>query len=650
MIAQHRTVVRYAILFMLLFISQSISAGALLEKQRNLYAEIEQVLKQGQRTLFVKHQKSLRNYPLYPYLLYLDMTKRFAYLKSDTIVEFLNRYDATPIADKLRDKWLKYLATQNDRRLFAQHYQDGQYSTNNALACFYAHSLLHTQRIDELRDLTRQLWLVGFSQPPECDAIFRWGKQTAVINQDLIWQRILLVVKSNNLKLADHLAKQLSNNTRTWYTLLKQSHYHPFKTLGKIADYQKHSPFLHEILLHSLSQAQGRDLNKTHAIWQNLKSRFKPYTAVYEKAAEKLGIAACRQLQPKIGLYYLLSITNLDQDLYYWRIRCALRLQKWKIVLANIDALDEDHINSKWLYWKARAFAQLGNTKGATAIWKSIASEASYYGYLAADWVGQAYALSTKLPTINRQHAKEIEDLPSMKRIYEFFKMARIFDARRELLYLLPQMNENERLAIALLCRQWGWATGAIDTLSIPKFWHQELELRFPMKYHDIVAQQAGQTDLSAHWIYAVIRRESAFIKDAKSPAGALGLMQLMPKTASRTAKRLGLNYASTWSLLQPKLNIQLGSHYLKYMYRLNDHNWILALASYNAGHHRVKQWKRDAAVANADIWIETIPFTETRRYVRAVLFYAVVYYYKLHHKTIHLSTLTRPINTSGSN
>ena len=635
-----------AVLGMLMLACHDVFANQLLQKQRDLYIKAEQTLKQDQGGFFLQRRELLSDYPLYPYLLYLDMARQIAYVKTETIVDFLQSYDGTPVADKLRYKWLKHLAVRNNWQLFAQHYRTSQYHTNKELACFYAQSLLQSGRLNELRAVAKQLWLVNFSQPSECDAVFLWGRQVQVIDQDLIWQRILLVVRGDRLKLADYLAEQLDADTRKWYALLKQAHYHPFKALAEIKRHPKHSPFLHQVLLYNLWRARNQDLNKTHALWKGMEQSFRPYSDVYEQARKDLGIAACWQLEPEMGLYYLSSLdaTVADQKFYYWRIRCALRLQKWQTVLETIAALDEkDQTSSRWLYWQARALERLGRDEEAMATWRRGASEASYYGYLAADRIGAPYTLSTALPEVGRATLNKVRDLDAMKRIYEFYRMGRIFDARREMLYLLPAMGKDERLGIALLCRQWGWATCAIQVLGDPMFWHKELELRFPMPYRELVDAQARWANLPAHWIYAVMRRESAFIEDIKSPAGALGLMQLMPATARRVAQQTKLSYASNQSLLQPKLNLRLGSTYLRRMYFVNDQDWAAALASYNAGPHRVKKWKSQSPVYDVDIWIETIPFTETRRYVRAVLFYAVVYYHKLHNKAIRLETLSNP-------
>ncbi len=630
---------------MLMLACHGVFANQLLQKQRTLYLKAEQTLKQGHGAFFSQQRDLLSDYPLYPYLLYLDMARRIASVETKTIVDFLNFYDGTPVADKLRYKWLKHLVTRNNWQLFAQHYRAGRYYSDKELACFYAQSLLRSNRFNELRALAKQLWLVNFSQPSECDAVFLWGRQTRAIDQDLIWQRILLVVKGGRLSLADYLAKQLDADTRKWYALLKQAHSHPFKALAEIESHSKHSPFLHQVLLYSLWRTRNEDLHRTHALWKGMERSFRPYSDVYEHARKDLGISACWQLEPEIGLYYLssLDVAAADENFYHWRIRCALRLQKWKTVLETIEALDEpNRTSSRWLYWKARALERLGRDEEAMATWRRGASEASYYGYLAADRIGAPYALSTVLPEVERATLNKVKDSDTMKRVYEFYDMDRIFDARREMLYLLPTMSKDERLGIALLCRQWGWATCAIEALSDPMFWHKELELRFPMPYGDLVAAQARQADLPAHWIYAVMRRESAFIEDIKSSAGALGLMQLMPATARRVAQGAKLSYASNRSLLQPTLNMRLGSTYLRQMYLVNDRNWAAALASYNAGPHRVKKWKSQSPVYDADIWIETIPFVETRRYVRAVLFYTVVYYYKLHHKAIRLKTLVQ--------
>ena len=635
---------------MLVLACHGVFANQLLQKQRALYIKAEQTLKQGQGAFFSQQRELLSDYPLYPYLLYLNMARRIAYVKTENIVDFLEFYDGTPVADKLRYKWLRHLAARNNWQLFAQHYRTSPYYRDKELACFYAQSLLQSGRFNELRAKAKQLWLVNFSQPPECDSVFLWGRQTQTINQDLIWQRILLVVKAGRLKLADYLAKQLDAGARKWYALLEQAHYHPFKALAEIESLPKHSPFLHQVLLYSLWRARNKDLQRTHALWQGMEQSFRPYSNVHEQARKDLGVAACWQLEPKIGLYYLspLNATVADENFYYWRIRCALRLQKWQTVLETIEALSEkDRTSSRWLYWKARALERLGRDEEAMATWKRGASEASYYGYLAADRIGAPYALSTVLPKVERATLNKVRDSDAMKRVYEFYDMDRIFDARREMFYLLPTMDKDESLGIALLCRQWGWATCAIDALGDPMFWHKELELRFPMPYSELVNAQARRANLPAYWIYAVMRRESAFIEDIRSPAGALGLMQLMPATARSVARKIKLSYASNRSLLRPKLNLRLGSTYLKQMYVVNDRDWAAALASYNAGPHRVKKWKSQAPVYNADIWIETIPFAETRRYVRAVLFYAVVYYHKLHHKAVRLKTLI-PNRTAG--
>ncbi len=628
---------------MLMLACHGAFANQLLQKQRDLYIRAEQTLKQGQGTFFSQQRELLSDYPLYPYLLYLDMARRIAYVKTETIVDFLKFYDGTPVADRLRHKWLKHLAVRNDWQLFAQYYRTSPYYADKELACSYAQSLLQSGRLNELRTLVKQLWLVNFSQPSECDAVFLWGKQNEVIDQDLIWQRILLVVRASRLGLADYLARHLDADTRKWYALLKQAHHHPFKALAEIESHSKHSPFLHQVLAHNLWRARNQDLQKTHVLWQGMERSFRPYPNVYQQSRKDLGIAACWQLEPEIGLYYLSSLGTAvaDEKFHHWRIRCALRLQKWKTVLETIAELDEeDRMSSRWLYWKARALERLGRDEEAIATWRRAASEASYYGYLAADRIEAPYALSSVLPEVERATLNQVRDLDAVKRTYEFYNMGRIFDARREMLYLLPTMSKDERLSVALLCRQWGWATCAIEALGAPMFWHKELELRFPMPYRELVDAQARQANLSAHWIYAVMRRESAFIEDIKSPAGAMGLMQLMPATARRVAQDTKLSYASNRSLLQPKLNMRLGSTYLRQMYLANDGDWAAALASYNAGPHRAKRWKSQSPVYDADIWIETIPFTETRRYVRAVLFYSVVYHYKLHRKTMRLKTL----------
>ena len=617
--------------------------GLELEAQRELYHKVERDLKRGHHTSFARAKNQLVNYPLYPYLVYQDLSQRFARVKTKTIIEVLNRYKNTPIADKLRHKWLLHLARRGQWQLYAQYYELSSYTRDNKLPCFYAQSFLHTENFKELRDMARALWTVNFSQPDECDSVFRWGLAAGAIDQELIWRRILLVVDAGRLELADYLAKKLSKEARVWYRVLRQTHSNPLKLLIDIKRYSAHSPFLHDILLYSLKRTQTKDLTKTSKLWDSLKHRFRTYPQVYYRAERELGLTAAKQLEPRIALRYLATLPNAYNDLETrrGRVRSALRIRRWDKVLDALNALSgEDQAKSQWLYWRAHALYHLAQPGAATEIWQRVAKKASYYGYLSADRIGFDYRLETPRAKLSSSQLSEVGRRPALRRAYEFFLLNRSFDARREMLYLLMQVSTKTRLEIALVCKRWGWAAGTIQALAHEQFWSRALDLRFPMPHRALVHKEARRTGMPKHWLYGVMRRESAFMEGVRSPAGALGLMQLMPHTAHRAARQLQLRHPSTWDLLKPSLNIRLGAYYLQKVYRLNNKRLVLALASYNAGAQQVKRWLSQAAVYEPDIWVETIPFVETRRYVRGVLFYITIYQYKLENTASRLETI----------
>jgi soluble lytic murein transglycosylase len=217
-----------------------------------------------------------------------------------------------------------------------------------------------------------------------------------------------------------------------------------------------------------------------------------------------------------------------------------------------------------------------------------------------------------------------VEQLPASRRIGELRALGRTLDARREWWWLNKTLSPEELRAAALLAKRWGWHDQAIFTLARSGYW-DDLELRFPLEYLELMQRQAGRHELQLPWVLAVVRQESAFGTHAVSHAGARGLMQLMPQTARGVARRLGQPSPSHSDLLVPETNIPLGTAYLSQVYRQLDHNPVLATAAYNAGPHRVSRWLPERTL-EADIWVETIPFSETRGYVQRVMAYAVIY------------------------
>ena len=277
-------------------------------------------------------------------------------------------------------------------------------------------------------------------------------------------------------------------------------------------------------------------------------------------------------------------------------------------------------------YWRARALVELGRPLEAEAMWQELAKQRHYYGFMAAAFLDVEPNLSREPVQAPPSARLTVQGRPEMLRAREFYALGRFVDARREWNLLRVRVPAEEQVAAAILAYEWGWYDQGIREFATLGLL-QDLERRFPTGFEDVLQREASNHNIDASWAFAIIRRESAFQVDALSPAGARGLMQIMPGTADYIQRRASVGQTSQRSvnLNNPTENIRYGTYYLSELLNRNGGNWLLATASYNAGFHRVQEWI-PATPVPVDIWIETIPYQETRDYVKAVLTYQQIY------------------------
>ena len=323
------------------------------------------------------------------------------------------------------------------------------------------------------------------------------------------------------------------------------------------------------------------------------------------------------------------SHLHLDTKLSEKRLQAALQENDWQWALQTIKALSpEEQKQEQWRYWHSRALIELGRKLEGRKLLQSLAKERSYYGFLAAQRLGDKPNLAHMALQADQQLVETLAKRPGLKRALELIKLDRPLLARQEWNLALVGAGQEELKAAARLAQQWEWPSQSILTLARLRQWN-DLELRFPLAHKQAITDQAKDHGIDIAWIYAILRQESAFMSDAKSSAGARGLMQLMPKTAKQVAKELKQSPVKLEDLYQPEVNIKLGAGYLNKVYRQLQESPVLATAAYNAGPHRVRSWLPEQSQAS-DIWIETIPFRETREYLKRVLAYTVIYSYRL--------------------
>src|SRR5690606_27781935 len=323
----------------------------------------------------------------------------------------------------------------------------------------------------------------------------------------------------------------------------------------------------------------------------------------------------------------------MSETLGGYLIRDALRQQDWPRVEEWLMRLPQESRDSeRWQYWLARTLAREGSPEAvaqAQTIFESLSQLRSFYGFMAADIIGASYQMVDRPVAVDQTALNSLTDIPSVQRARELYLLGEEDDARSEWRYATARMTPEQVIASGKLADDWGWHRHSIQAMIQVGYW-DDLALRFPLAWEDLLVGAATDLAIQPEFMFAIARQESAFMRDVRSPAGARGLMQLMPGTAQDMAREVGLQISNA-DLYRPEVNVILGGRYLQQLLEQFGGNRILAATAYNAGPNRVRQWLRDApeTALPLDVWIETIPYLETRGYVQNVLAYAVIYGYR---------------------
>lgn len=634
------------ILTALLFLNLSWFSGVLpaaenasLNSQQRQFLAAHDALLAGKTSEFQRLKKSLRKYNLYPYLEYAELERNITSASDHTIQRFIKQYANTPLADRMRKLWLKELAKQQRWKKYYAEYSD-RFSANKTLYCHYLNAALK-QRKNVLPDV-KKVWLTGKTLPKACVPVFKYLYDSHHMTPDLIWQRFMLAANKRNKKLAKFLAKKLPASERKRYDDWLKMDKQPLESLTR-ASTQQDDAKLRDLLVYGIKRYSREDTATAWSLWNTrIKPDFKFSDEQINEVERSIALRAAWRHEPEASTWLaLLNEAAVNDEAKKWRIRSAIREQDWPNVLRQIGALDEEErSDEQWQYWKARAYQEIGRNVSAKIILETLAKETSYYGFLAADKLGLPYQFNHETVTSDADAplVKKLAQRPDFKRSRELFKIGWDTDARREWNLAIKSMSKDEKRLAAKLADDWGWHFTAILTVAQARHF-DDLELRFPLLYQDVVKREAMRNQIQPSWIYGVIRRESAWREKVRSPAGALGLMQLMPATAKRVSRKLGQKRRlSSSQIMEVPRNISLGSAYLRQvMDKYNDHE-ILATASYNAGPHRVRRWLPEEGTLPADVWVDTITFDETRNYVKAVMAYSTIADWKLGGKIRRLS------------
>ncbi len=596
------------------------------EEQRDLFLEAEKALQRGETTRYRELKSGLEEYPLYTYLEYQELKRNLSRERSSEIRDFLDRYPGTPLAGLLRNAWLDHLARRGRWKEYLEFHQA---PTNTERQCHYLHALIRTGQKQAALDQVEPLWLHGHSQPTACDPVFQAWRQAGRLSTDLVWQRIGLAMDAQQSGLAGYLQGFLPESEKKWLDTWRRIHRNP-KELLRTTRLAVPSPLQEKILVHGIVRLARQNSEQARSNWFRLSKLWTFTPAQKQRAAKALALAMMQEGHPNL-LEFLDTVQPSPDNwqLAEIRLRAALSRGDWGRVIRWTDQLPEE-LRSKesWRYWRARALGEKGENAAAKKLLKGLARERSYYGFLAADRLNTSYHLAHTPLTVDEARLRELAADPGLERARELFLLGRLTPARREWENAIRELDSESLKTVAKLAHDWNWHAPTIFALARAEFWG-DLELRFPLEYRDQIDSEVQEHNLDSAWIFAVIRQESAFVRDARSHAGALGLMQLTPRTARFEARRLKMRRPRTRDLLQPATNIELGTAHLRRILDQVNQNQVLATAAYNAGLYRVRSWLPDKKVP-ADLWVETIPFSETRLYLKRVLSYKVIYQKRL--------------------
>ncbi len=618
-----------------------------LAQQRLDFVAAERALKQSKVTEFQRLLKTLADYPLYPYLLYQELQPRLNKAPIAEVYGFLWVYADSPLAWRVYDAWLRTLAEQGRWQDFIDAYQPASAvgDSSGEIQCLYHRALINTgtNSTDVFADLDA-VWLTGQSLSAVCDGIFEAWRKDGGLSDDLVWRRLKLAIEARQPDLARQLSRLLPPADQLWAGWWLELRQYPERVKTPPAFNLQH-PQLPNILAYGIKRLALNDAVGAVDVWQTLRTT-QPFTAAHITAVHRsLALALAVQNDPQASVWLgALDRSDEDQRVRERRVLLAMNSGDWNAVLTWISQLSiEEQASSRWRYWQARALEQLDFPEQAAALYSRLVGR-DYYGFLAADRLGQSYALIHRPLLFNAAEMAVIEQVPGIARAREFYALGRVTDTRREWNYTLQTFDETLKLRAAKLAHDWGWRDGAIFTIAqAPR--QDDLELLFPLDHREHVELRAKDSAIDPAWAFAIMRQESAFVTDARSPVGALGLMQLMPATARMVAKELKMNLKNIDNLLLPEVNVRLGSAYLRTGLDRFAANPVLATAAYNAGVGRVRQWIPATGNAiSAELWVENIPFKETRDYVRRVMAFTIIYQYRLGGEPVSLSKLMLPI------
>ncbi len=614
-----------------------------IERQRELFRSVIETVERGDWSVVEALPRSdiqlLQQYTLWPDLRATWLRANIDQVSAIEVNAFVQQYGSLRPARELRYRFALNHIRDGDLpgflRIYEQFYQGQDIEKLDCLALQAEIAAGRHQRV-EFRAI--DLWLVGKSQVSECDPVFEYLGNLNLLGLVEYQKRYDLAVDERNFTLARWLAKKIDQQHVDAAAQWQRAQSNPADFLEKKRT-RSGDETRRKQLVYAVERLTYRDPEIAHKLWSRVSGLHKFSESQKLRTAQHIALWTARDNLP--GAYKRLQ--NLpsaaqSDEVMRWRARTSLREARWKRLLVDIAVMqDKERKTEEWRYWHAIALIESGQALAAMPDLETLKLERSYYGFLAADKLGQDYALDHAGLAADEARLNELEGRPEVVRARELFYVGQDGRGRSEWDAVIRYLSDDDKIQAAILAHRWGWHSRAIAAAaSIGEY--DDLSIRYPLPYQKTFESYSLQASISSTWAYGIARSESLFMRDVKSHAGAVGLMQLMPATGRDVAKGINLPYSGLATLVDPESNIRLGTTYLGQMAQRYDGNQVLATAAYNAGPHRVDGWLPEKGTIDARVWIENIPFNETRKYVKRVLAAQAIFHWRMTGKIRRLS------------
>ena len=573
-------------------------------------------------------------HPLAGWMEMAALRARIESLPAATAQGFLQRHAGTPAGETFRDAWLAQLARRADWPAFLAAWQP---RSDTALRCAHLQALAATGKRDAgWTQQAQALWRsAGKSLPDRCDPVIDALAAAGALSDALRWERFDAAVAEGQSAIMRRAARDL-----------------PAAQLALANDYAAFVDAPHPRYRSWPADARSRAV-ATAGLAALAKRDPDAAEAQLPEVASTLALDAQQQGQVRyqialwtVASYLPRSAQRLaavpdhawDERLHEWQVREAMARADWRAALAALQRMPASQRNDpRWQWFTARMLEKTGQASAADVLLRQAARAPSFHGFLAADRLRQPYALCPRELDARSPQRSQVAGNPALQRALLLYRLDRPGWAAREWSHALEGFDDAQRHHAVALASAAGWYDRAVAALK----GDEEMRfysLRFPLHHDQTIRRQAAANGLDPAWVAAEIRAESTFNSNARSPANALGLMQVIPSTGQAVARRLGLEWNGERSLLDPDTNITIGTAYLRELKEKYGNRPYVVLAAYNAGPTPTGRWLDQRGGFDPDIWIETISYKETREYVARVLAFSVIYDWRLNGKAVSLA------------